>query len=322
MKIQFKTYHSAVLDEKISIREGEQKVGEKLKFAQKDWKTEISNFEGNFVLLGVCEDIGPQANLGRDGAKEAFDAFLDVWLNMQNNRHSNINNCLLLGFFEIDSEADCLNEQRSEVEKIDSAVCDIAQQIFSSGKIPILIGGGHNNAFPLIKAYYLAKQKQLNVINLDPHADYRILEGRHSGNSFSYAMENDFLAQYGVIGLHKAYNSEEMLNLMDKNGVFYTFFDDYISKGNTFIKDSKAFINKINGDFGVELDLDAIANMPSSAMSPMGWTQREARQWLLEVKKHHPVYYHFPEGAPKWANDGKKTVGKLLSYLVNDVIAD
>jgi arginase family enzyme len=32
----------------------------------------------------------------------------------------------------------------------------------------------------------------VNAINFDAHSDFRILEGRHSGNGFSYAYEEGF----------------------------------------------------------------------------------------------------------------------------------
>lgn len=58
---------------------------------------------------------------------------------------------------------------------------------------PIAIGGGHNNAYPMLKGYSLAKKEKINAINCDPHADFRALEGRHSGNGFSYAVNDGYL---------------------------------------------------------------------------------------------------------------------------------
>ena len=53
--------------------------------------------------------------------------------------------------------------------------------------------------------------KAINVLNLDPHADCREIDRRHSGNSFSYAMQEGWLANYAVLGLHQQYNSQSML---------------------------------------------------------------------------------------------------------------
>jgi formiminoglutamase len=38
----------------------------------------------------------------------------------------------------------------------------------------------------------------VNAINFDAHSDFRILEGRHSGNGFSYAYEEGFLKKYFI----------------------------------------------------------------------------------------------------------------------------
>jgi formiminoglutamase len=56
---------------------------------------------------------------------------------------------------------------------------------------------GHNNAYGCIKGAAKGLYKagiiplvQINAINLDAHADFRPLEGRHSGNAFRYADED------------------------------------------------------------------------------------------------------------------------------------
>ena len=71
------------------------------------------------------------------------------------------------------------------VNQIDKEVVHTITSIVKTGKIPIIIGGGHNNAYGNIKGTALAKGKPINAVNLDAHSDFRILEGRHSGNGFS-----------------------------------------------------------------------------------------------------------------------------------------
>ena len=44
------------------------------------------------------------------------------------------------------------------------------------------------------------------AVNLDPHADFRATEGRHSGNGFSYAYMDGALGFYHVVGLHPGKN--------------------------------------------------------------------------------------------------------------------
>jgi formiminoglutamase len=51
------------------------------------------------------------------------------------------------------------------------------------------------------------QKENVNAINFDAHSD-RILEGRHSGNGFSYAYEEGFLKKYFIFGLHENYTSK------------------------------------------------------------------------------------------------------------------
>ena len=85
-------------------------------------------------------------------------------------------------------------------------------KIVSAGKTPIVIGGGHNNAYGNIKGTSLALNKPINVINFDAHTDFRALEGRHSGNGFSYAFQEGFLNNYFIFGIHENYSSKAVLN--------------------------------------------------------------------------------------------------------------
>ena len=113
------------------------------------------------------------------------------------------------------------------VEKIDKEVSHIIFNIVKAGKIPIVIGGGHNNAYGNIKGTALAKGKPINAINFDAHSDFRILEGRHSGNGFSYAFEEGFLKKYFIFGLHENYTSKSVLDIIKKieDRVRYNTYD-------------------------------------------------------------------------------------------------
>jgi formiminoglutamase len=72
---------------------------------------------------------------------------------------------------------------------------------------------------------------------------------------------------------------------------------------------------------GIDVDMDCIANMPSSAFSPSGWSLDEVRAYLMRIipQVEQLAYVHLPEAAPK--NDLEyKLVGKALTYLVRDVV--
>ena len=75
---------------------------------------------------------------------------------------------------------------------------------------------------------------------------------------------------------------------------------------------------------GIELDMDAIENILSSALTPSGLTALQARQYItFAAQDTKPAYLHICEGATQ-LEDGKKndSTGKLISYLVSDFIKE
>jgi formiminoglutamase len=309
----FQQFEKETYTNLISKRDGETKLGERL-------ASSYLNKEVKYVILGISEDIGPQANLGLNGSTKAFTSFLTRFLNCQSNRFLTGDNIFILGEIKSIIPFDSIENARKQIEELDDFVISILQPIIKEGKIPIVIGGGHNNAFPLIKVNYLHNSLPLDIINLDPHADCRAIEGRHSGNPFSYAKELGFLKHYTVLGLHQQYNSESIYNYLDQHKFDYSFFEDYLDLNSTLREDIQNFINKKTQKIGIELDLDSIKMIPSSAFTPSGFSIEEARIYIRELAKvKNCAYIHFPEGAPKSEID-EKVVGKMLSYLVTDFI--
>ena len=189
-----------------NFRSGEVKFGEKMQTIPKGADTVefLQTSDAKFVLFGIPEDIGVRANFGRPGAASAWESTIKSIANIQHNRFSKGNQILVLGHLDAAEEMKEVEnldfnilEERKQlskvVEKIDKEVSHIIFTIVKAGKIPIIIGGGHNNAYGNIKGTALAKGKAINAINFDAHSDFRILEGRHSGNGFSYAYEEGFL---------------------------------------------------------------------------------------------------------------------------------
>ncbi len=322
MKIDFAHIDSVRISTFLRPREGETKIGERITYAAHSIEESLADFKGQYVLLGVEEDIGPRANLGQPGAIFAFKSFLNRFLNMQVSSDVNIDNLMMLGRVKAETLETGYAKRRQNVAELDDFLVEILILVYKAGKTPIIVGGGHNNAYPLMKAYYLANQRKVDVINLDAHADFRLLEGRHSGNSFSYAMNDGFLDTYTIFGLHRAYNGQGMLEEMKKHGVRFTFFEEYLDGTKDLRSDVEELLkNYTNRPLGVELDLDAIAMMPSSAYSPSGWSVDQARTWLRQVTKNKvPAYLNLTEGACELGTPSDAILGKTLAYMVHDVI--
>lgn len=310
-----KIYSQSEIDNLIIQRDGETKLGEKVNVFS-SWEV-LKNSDAKFVLLGIPEDIGIRANLGIAGASSTWRPALMAFLNIQSNRFLHGEEILVLGHFDIEEPEDSsIDGLRNKVVDIDDLVFPVIEKIVSAGKIPIVIGGGHNNAYPIIKGTSLARKQAIDVLNIDAHADLRKQEGRHSGNGFTYALATNYLNNYFMYGLHQNYNNEEIINQIEINPNLNAVFFDDILKGN----DDKDFFSGIGSVSGLEIDLDCIQKVLSSAETPSGFAINDIRKLIL-TSKMELSYLHISEGATRLL-DGRvsKLTSKLIAYLVSDFI--
>lgn len=318
-------------------RSGEIKFGEKIEIVPEntDILKYIQNSPAKFVLLGLPEDIGVKANFGRAGTASAYENALKSLVNIQHNKFCKGNELLILGALDFENEMQEAKELSVHnkddkkrlfqlVEKIDKEVSHTIHQIIGTGKIPIIVGGGHNNAYGNIKGLALAKGKPVNAVNFDAHTDFRILEGRHSGNGFSYAFEDGFLKNYFVFGLHENFVSKSVFNTLkelNERVRFVTYEEVEVKRVKDFgqqLDEALTFIK--NDPFGIELDLDAIPGIPSSAMTLSGFSVQQAREYVYHFGQHkNAAYLHICEGAPDLDHSNNSHLtGKLIAYLVTD----
>jgi formiminoglutamase len=305
----------------VNKRDGETKLGEKVQTIEQLLNIEKST--AKFVLLGIPEDIGVRANYGIGGAKTAWNATLKAILNTQSNSFLNGEEILVLGHFEIEEPTDqSLMALRNKVAEIDELVYPIIQQIITAGKIPIVIGGGHNNCYPIIKGTSLALNTKVNVVNIDAHTDLRNpAEGRHSGNGFSSAIKDGYLNQYQIFGLHQNYANKGIADQIQANqNMNALYFEELLQSDKSIVQKWANFTENLNEGCGLEIDLDSIENVLSSAISPSGFALNDIRKILLSGQKEYR-YLHICEGATALA-DGREdlTTGKTIAYLVADFI--
>ena len=326
-------------------RKFETKLGERIQCvpSKKSLENTLASTSCKYVLLGIPEDIGVKANQGIGGTDSAWFSFLSAFLNIQNNDFLNGDDILLPGHFDfsdlkvlIESNAATDGERieayRHAVNLIDEEVENLIKTITQYKKIPIIIGGGHNNAYPAIKGAARGLYKsdvlplaQLNCINLDSHADYRPEEGRHSGNAFRYADTDGFLNKYCIVGIHENYLQQNVWNDITRNP-----FIDCITFEDIFIHEKKNFIQAVahatgfteETYTGIEVDLDSIENALSSAITPCGISTLHARQFVNFIATDAKIaYVHICEGATRLEDDRTNdSTGKLICYLVTDFI--
>jgi len=341
----FKFYNKHDILSLTRIRRFETKLGERIHYIQDKAHLESSlqTASPKYILFGIPEDIGVKANYGVGGTDSVWVPFLAGFLNIQSNDFVVGDEVLLLGHFDFGdmkylieqnahNEEERIDAYRHAVITIDNEVEELTKLITACKKIPIVVGGGHNNSYPLIKGSAKGLHKaeliplaQINCINLDAHADFRPAEGRHSGNGFRYAEEDGYLQKYCIIGLHENYLPQNVwLDIVNNP------FLDFITYEDIFIHEKRNFIQAVahatgfteDTYTGVELDLDCIQNILSSAVSPSGIHALHARQYVTFAAVDSKVaYLHICEGATH-LSDGRKqeSTGKLISYLISDFI--
>jgi formiminoglutamase len=340
-----KVYNKQDLLSLTRLRRFETKLGERILVLQdvNNIERSIEQSAARYVIVGVPEDIGVKANLGIGGANTAWVPFLQAFLNVQSNDFLEGQDILLLGHFDFDEVAAIIENNAGSYEEkieayrhaghaIDDEVEHVVKLITQYKKIPIVIGGGHNNAYGCIKGAAKGLYKagliplaQINAINLDAHADFRPVEGRHSGNGFRYADEDGYLEKYCVICLHENYIPQNCwIDIVNDP------FIDVITFEDIFLHEKRSFIQAVahatgfteDTYCGIELDLDSISNALSSASTPVGISPLHARQYInFAASDTKAAYLHICEGATK-LNNGRtdESTGKLISYLVSDFI--
>jgi formiminoglutamase len=233
---------------------------------------------------------------------------------------------------DTDSEEE-LEKLRELTAELDQRVHPLIRSIVEAGKCPIVIGGGHNNSYGNLRGAYealrnrkvLDEQAGMACLNIDPHADLRLAEGRHSGNGFTYACDEGYLEYYGIFGLHRNYNPEGILERFDSapSNFFPTYFDRMLEAGeqDAALLELLGKLEKKERPIGMEIDLDSVAGMAVSAQTPSGFHENDIRRSLLKVLQRKPIaYLHLAEGAPGNKPGYEEHVGKFLAFLVSDAI--
>lgn len=323
-------------------RQGEQRLGEQLHYlsACSDYAayqaavTAAAGAGQKVAILAAPESIGPRANLGRGGAEQGWQACLKSLLNLQANTLIKADEIVMIGAAELSdlsasaesldaNDANDLNQLRELTAAIDERLYALLVPLFAANFKVILVGGGHNNAYPLLHALSHSKKQAVGALNLDPHADFRATEGRHSGNGFQYAYQHGYLKHYHVHGLHPLKNNQASLAALHTAGFSYSSVHDlYLTATpSRLIEADVALAHSWNCPIGIEVDVDAIQGMPASAYNANGISTAHAFQWVHQLAELPTAeYLHLAEAAPSLHPAGfaagEMVVGQVLSELM------
>lgn len=322
-----KPVSSALISSLLSLREGEIKFGERVGY----WRTGTplpcaDNSPFRFALLGIEEDTGPRANHGRAGADKAWQATLAWLLNLQSNAYLTGEQILVAGSISLTTPQDeDIQALRNECQQWDQQVESAVKELLEAGLIPIIIGGGHNNALGIIRACAEHTNSRLAIANIDPHSDFRNLEGRHSGNPFHYAYEQGCLGAYTVIGLHEQKNTHQSLQaLSEAHFPTFSMQSIYVRKEHSLeqvIAGANRYLTESQLPVGLEIDVDAISQAPSSAMTFCGMPYQDVLWGVDHITRAQRLQYiHIAEAAPDCHpagfHAGARDVGQLNAELI------
>jgi formiminoglutamase len=324
-----------------SPRVGEQRLGEVLaqlppvvdSHSYQSALAQAWNHGQRILLVGVPESIGPRANLGRGGAEHGWCAALKGLLNLQVNPLVASDLLVLAGAVNVHdlqqasvnldpNDSQQLEQLRDLCAELDERVSALLQPAFAQGFAVILIGGGHNNAYPLLSSLAAASEQAVGAINLDPHADFRACEGRHSGNGFSYAYQHGALGHYHVVGLHPAKNNARSLQRMQQAEFSWVTLQQlWQQPWAEQLRELQQLSQGWQCPFGIEIDVDALYAVPASAINFIGLSISHAATLVSRLASNaNARYLHLAEAAPSLHPQGRSSgdiaTAQVLSELV------
>ena len=319
-----------------AVRPGEVRIGERAGTLDEGGQVPAG---ARIALLGVPEDIGVRANGGRPGARGMWKALLPRLLNMQSNAFVDGAAFVVAGRVDVRdlrgraaaidetaggpvARAQALRELRALVAEVDARVASVVANLRGMGLVPVVVGGGHNNAYGILTGCARAAGAPLGCVNVDLHADLRPQEGRHSGNPFTYARAEGHLARYAVAGMSERYATQAILDALAADPALRAFtFEGFLAGGMDVLSLADAALAHVGtGPATLELDLDAVAGAPASAAAASGFTPSQFRVLALRLAARMDLHaVHLAEGAPDLGPWPPEMLGKLGAELVLDV---
>jgi formiminoglutamase len=236
---------------------------------------DISRFKNkNIALLGYAIEEGVRRNQGRIGTEVGPDHIKSVMGSMSYHLPESLE---ILDFGTIWLED-------SELEGVQNQTKEIIFKLLKSKYFPVVLGGGHDLAFPHGSAIIdLAADKgdSVGILNLDAHFDLRekVNGLGHSGSPFfellDYAKKKNISLQYCCLGIQKAANPAYLFERARKTGTWWLENEECSLYNWEKVLDLlNAFTDKVNKIY-LTIDMDGFSSAYApgvSAASPMGYS--------------------------------------------------
>lgn len=277
------------------------------------------------VLIGVPQDIGVERNGGRPGAAAGPEAIRRALSKLTiNGMHEQ----LATGRLVI-ADAGDIDTDGKTLEQIHDEQHDVVAEVLRAGYLPIILGGGHDCAWPTIRAME-SVGKPYGVINIDAHADVRPLkDGRaHSGSPFhqllSLNQSHLLPGGFAEFGLQKHSVSAEHLAFVRDHGMQVWMLDQIRDHEAAHAWQHAWDACSMSGHTYVSLDMDAFASAYApgvSAPAVDGFTPAEVAACLrLAARSGSLAAFDVVELNPRFDVDGR--TAKLAAIMIAEVLGE
>lgn len=218
-------------------------------------------------------DMGVKRNGGRPGASKAPELILEYLLKLTPHPfHAEIHT-EFLGGVRIFDQLTCGEGLEDDQQKLG----ELVEKSLTEGRIPVVLGGGHETSFGHFLGYCGAK-KSTHIVNIDAHTDVRPLkDGKpHSGSPFYQALNHpsELCRSYNVAGVNPASVSVEHAEFVKSNGAL-------VLEGETDQLAVEKILNRIDGEnIMVTMDMDGVHQGFAPGVSAPNGSGLSAELWL------------------------------------------
>jgi agmatinase len=176
-----------------------------------------------------------------------------------------------------------------KVEETFSAVTESVGKILSSKAFPVILGGDHSIAFPVVRAFQ--NYKPLHIVHLDAHLDYNdSIEGvlLANGNPIKRVSEFDFIGEIIQVGMRGIRAREDAYQDSSSRGNKIITITDFQHKG----VDGTLRQIPNGGNLYVTIDIDVLdPSIAPGTSSPEfeGMTYKEIKELLTGIASRGKV---------------------------------
>ena len=276
-------------------------------------------------IIGVPTDEGVKRNGGRIGAKNGPDAIRTEFYKRTPFVVGKEKSPVTVPVFDFGDI-----KIGKTLEETHDRLSEVIHSLVSAKIIPIVLGGGHDIAYPNFVGFSKGKQT-VGVINIDTHLDYRkAIPKRNSGTSFRQMLDQHQSPLNAMnlveIGIQSFANSADHYSELIERGATVFSLRDVRTEGIAKTLDLAYELATSSTDsLYISFDLDAVnsADAPGvSASLPTGLTAEEfLTVALFAGKRRKTKLIDIVELNPKYDVDGRtaKLAAIAIMYFLTGV---